>query len=166
MERIADVFSNNPRVALVCIVSLRDRAVVLREARPSLGPSPPDAVVSTYLNIITTAALAFEAEAPNAAGGMASPSRAGRRAEEELAKDEVWGLLRFRTRQWEISAFRQDDADVAFEAEAQQRAGGGGPGGAQQAPDHFMMVTFAEPSDELGTDSGNMASANVNAAAH
>lgn len=174
MEQIADIFANNPKVALVVIISLRDRSVLLKESRQSstghLGPLPLAAVVDTYLNIITTAALAFDIEANTTAGatgvsdthsatttasGVSIPTlntgspQKGPQVDESI-QEEAWGLLRFRTRQWDIAAFRQDNADVFVENDNKGHNAGN--------PDQWMMVTFSEPSDILGTTTGNMTS--------
>ena len=151
MERITEIFNKNGRTALVVVVSLRDRAVVMRVPSPNANVLPPKIVVDTYLELLTTAALPFEpVTAPPARLGRDVRTNAGAVAGDEsgdattssvasIQEREPWTRMSLKTRQWDIEAVRQDITDDMMDGSAKG-----------QVADHWMMVSFCDvsPSSE------------------
>jgi hypothetical protein len=152
MERITEIFNKNGRAALVVVISLRDRAVVLRVPSPNAKVLPPKIVVDTYLELLTTAALPFEpVTAPPArvgrdvrtnAGAVAGGDEGGDATPSSVAsiqEREPWTRMSLKTRQWDIEAVRQEITDDMMDGTAKG-----------QVADHWMMVSFCDvtPSSE------------------
>jgi hypothetical protein len=147
MERISDIFTKNGRAALVVVVSLRDRAVVLRVPSPNAKVLPPKLVVDTYLELLTTAALPFEPiTAPPARLGRDVRTNAGAVSADDKPGDtpssvasiqerEPWTRMSLKTRQWDIEAVRQEITEDMMDGSAKG-----------QVADHWMMVTFCDAS--------------------
>lgn len=147
MDRIAEVFSRNERTALVVVVSLRDRAVVLRMPSPAAKTLPSKLVVDTYLELLTTAALPFEpVTAPPARLGRDVRNNVGVSAGLDdknttqqsnssvasIQEREPWTRMSLKTRHWDIEAYRQDVTDEMLD------------GAKGHLADHWMMVSFCD----------------------
>ncbi len=105
--RTAELFEN-PNVALVVVANAKDRCIVFKATPPAgvagAAPAPPQATVDAYVSMAATAAAAFDGDG-----------------------DDGWVVARFRSRAWDVVAYRSAATDVD------------GPVG------HMVMVSFVRP---------------------
>ena len=89
--KLGELFEN-PNVVLVVIANAKDRSIVLKEISPSHAPGgaslPPQTVVDAYVSAVATAAAAFD-----------------------MDSDDGWVVARFRSRTWDVVAYRAAAAE-------------------------------------------------------
>eukprot|EP00758_Cryptobia_borreli_P011779 Tbor_TRINITY_DN5691_c2_g6::TRINITY_DN5691_c2_g6_i2::g.8951::m.8951 len=150
MEKIKTLFDNK-NIALVIVISLKERCILLKIPSPSwdIDQLPHSSVIDTYINIIVTAALPFESiTGPSPSQGCVSPITSPAKATLGTLKtarvigapvaEEPWLLLKLNTREWEITAYRQDPMSMIDSVSDGLEVTGKGSG-----DDHFVMVTFS-----------------------
>ena len=86
--KLSELFEN-PNVALVVIANTKERSIVFKESAAGLS-GPPQTIVDAYVSIVATAAAAFDADS-----------------------DDGWVVARFRSRAWDVVAYRATEGSAA-----------------------------------------------------
>ena len=144
-DKADSFFAANENVELVVVVDASNKSVLYRKEKHKAAANATDdaaagsrlavTTVDTYINLITSVALPFEptvdeilaekhrkeghqlvdAEDPIAKAAVAAKEKSIR------SDGEQWGLVRFRTANWDIVGYRTNTSQEASVSDASQR---------------------------------------------